>query len=75
MTLSLTSEGDDASRSATFELEVMAVEVSETPQETTPTDEEGNSDTLSQESNALPWIGGIELLMLIGLASLRKHFN
>ncbi len=75
VTLSLTSEGDDASRSTTFELEVMAVEVSDAPQETTPINEEGDTNALSQESNSLPWIGGIELLMLMGLASLRKNLN
>ena len=75
VTLSLTSEGDDASRSETFELEVMAVEVSDSPQDTSQPDDEEGTSTLSQESNSLPWIGSIELLILLGLASLRKQFN
>lgn len=73
ITLSLTSEGDDASRSVTFELEVMAVEVDDSSQESPQTDGEEDTGSLSQESNSLPWAGGIELLTLIGLASLRKH--
>lgn len=75
VTLSLTSEGDDASRSVTFELEVMAVEANDSPQNTPQTDdgEEGNS--LSQESNSLPWAGGIELLLLIGLASYVQRYR
>lgn len=75
VTLSLTSEGDDASRSETFELEVMAVEVSDSPPDTSQPDDEEGTSTLSQESNSLPWIGSIELLILLGLASLRKQFN
>tara|TARA_B100001094_G_C18087849_1_gene748717 strand:+ start:287 stop:1252 length:966 start_codon:yes stop_codon:yes gene_type:complete len=73
ITLSLTSEGDDASRSVTFELEVMAVQVDDSSQESPQTDGEEDTGSLSQESNSLPWAGGIELLTLIGLASLRKH--
>lgn len=72
ITLSLTSEGDAASRSVTFELEVMAVEVDDSSQESPQTDDEEETNSLSQESNSLPWAGGIELLTLIGLASLRK---
>mgnify|MGYP003312334631 CR=1 FL=1 len=72
ITLSLTSEGDAASRSVTFELEVMAVEVDDSSQESPQTDDEEEMNSLSQESNSLPWAGGIELLTLIGLASLRK---
>ncbi len=75
VTISLTSEGDDASRSVTFELEVMAVEASDSPQDSPQTNDDEGSSSLSEESNSLPWVGGIELLMLIGLASLRKHFN
>jgi len=73
VTLSLTSEGDDASRSVTFELEVMAVEVDDSPQDESNPDDQEETSSLSQESNSLPWAGGIELLLLIGLASLRKH--
>ena len=40
ITLSLTSEGDAASRSVTFELEVMAVEVDDSSQESPQTDDE-----------------------------------
>ena len=72
ITLSLTSEGDAASRSVTFELEVMAVEADDSSQESQQTDDEEETNSLSQESNSLPWAGGIELLTLIGLASLRK---
>ena len=72
ITLSLTSEGDDASRSVTFELEVMAVEADDSSQESQQTDDEEETNSLSQESNSLPWAGGVELLTLIGLASLRK---
>ena len=72
ITLSLTSEGDAASRSVTFELEVLAVEVDDSSQESPQTDDEEETNSLSQESNSLPWAGGIELLTLIGLASLRK---
>lgn len=75
VTISLTSEGDDASRSVTFELEVMAVEANDSPQDMPQTDDQEGSSSLSEESNAMPWVGGIELLMLVGLASLRKHFN
>ena len=72
ITLSLTSEGDDASRSVTFELEVMAVEADDSAQESPQNDDEEETNSLSQESNSLPWAGGVELLTLIGLASLRK---
>ena len=53
----------------------MAVEVSDSPQDTSQPDDEEGTSTLSQESNSLPWIGSIELLILLGLASLRKQFN
>tara|TARA_B110000444_G_scaffold96187_1_gene91109 strand:- start:2788 stop:3762 length:975 start_codon:yes stop_codon:yes gene_type:complete len=72
ITLSLTSEGDDASRSVTFELEVQAVEVAENPSSPTNTDDGDDSSSLSQESNTLPWVGGIELLVLLGIASLHR---
>ena len=75
VTISLTSEGDDASRSVTFELEVMAVEASDSPPDSPQTDDDEGSSSLSQESNSLPWVGGIELLLLLGLASLRKQFS
>lgn len=75
VTISLTSEGDDASRSVTFELEVMAVEASDSPPDSPQTDDDEGSSSLSQESNSLPWIGGIELLLLLGLASIRKQFS
>lgn len=75
VTISLTSEGDDASRSVTFELEVMAVEASDSPPDSPQTVDDEGSSSLSQESNSLPWIGGIELLLLLGLASIRKQFS
>ena len=78
ITLSLTSEGDDASRSTTFELEVMAVDdqdSSSTSSETDNTDDSDDSDGLSQESNTLPWVGGVELLMMFSLASLGRNKN
>ena len=75
VTISLVSEGDDASRSVTFELEVMAVEASDSPPDSPQTDDDEGSSSLSQESNSLPWVGGIELLLLLGLASLRKQFS
>lgn len=75
VTISLTSEGDDASRSVTFELEVVAVEASDSSPGSPQTDNDEGSSSLSQESNSLPWVGGIELLLLLGLASLRKQFS
>lgn len=75
VTISLTSEGDDASRSVTFELEVVAVEASDSSPGSPQTDDDEGSSSLSQESNSLPWVGGIELLLLLGLASLRKQFS
>ena len=51
----------------------MAVEVDDSPQDESNPDDEEETSSLSQESNSLPWAGGIELLLLIGLASLRKH--
>ena len=50
----------------------MAVEVDDSSQESPQSDDEEETNSLSQESNSLPWAGGIELLTLIGLASLRK---
>jgi hypothetical protein len=75
ITLSLTSEGDDASRSTTFELEVMAVDDQDSSSTSSETDNTDDSDRLSQESNTLPWIGGIELLMMFSLASLGRNKN
>jgi hypothetical protein len=75
ITLILTSEGDDASRSTTFELEVMGVDNQDSSSTSSETDDSDDNDLLSQESNTLPWIGGIELLMLFSLASLGRNIN
>jgi len=75
ITLTLTSEGDDASRSTTFELEVMGVDDQDSSSTPSETDDSDDSEHLSQESNTLPWIGGIELLMLFSLASLGRNIN
>ena len=75
ITLSLTSEGDDASRSTTFELEVMAVDDQDSSSTSSETDNTDDSDGLSQESNTLPWVGGVELLMMFSLASLGRNKN
>jgi len=75
VTLSLTSEGDDAPRSTVFEIEVMGVEDQDSSSTSPETDGSDESDRLSQESNTLPWVGGIELLMLLGLASFRRNIS
>jgi hypothetical protein len=75
ITLILTSEGDDASRSTTFELEVMGVDNQDSSSTSSETDDSDDNDLLSQEPNTLPWIGGIELLMLFSLASLGRNIN
>jgi len=75
ITLTLTSEGDDASRSATFELEVMGANDQDSSPTSPETDGSDDGDHLSQESNTLPWVGGVELLMLFSLASLGRSFN
>lgn len=78
ITLSLTSEGDDASRSTTFEIEVMGAEEDEPSAPSSGTDDNDDtddSDSLSQESNTLPWVGGIELLMMFSLAALSRRMD
>ncbi len=77
VTLSLVSEGDDIGRSTTFDLEVQAVESSPTTGSTggSSSNTDDSDSSLSQESNALPWLGGIETLSLIGLVSLRKRID
>jgi hypothetical protein len=74
VTLSLVSEGDDVARSSTFEIEVNAVESNQPSDSSSDssTDIEDSDSSLTQETNALPWLGGFETLTLIGLASLRK---
>ncbi|MBT5391545.1 MAG: hypothetical protein HOL22_04270 [Euryarchaeota archaeon] len=72
VTLTFTSEGDEASRSSTFEIEVMAVEVGDDTAPPSNSDDTNDSEHLSQESNTLPWIGGIELLMAFSLATLGR---
>jgi len=72
VTLTFTSEGDEASRSSTFEIEVMAVEVDDDTAPPSNSDDTNDGELLSQESNTLPWIGGIELLMAFSLATLGR---
>lgn len=75
VTLSFTSEGDDASRSTTFEIEVMAVEnIDDNPPPSNP-DIPDDGDSLSQESNTLPWIGGVELVMALSFAALGRSMK
>jgi len=77
ITLSLTSEGDDASRSTTFELEVMATDEQDSSSTSSEVENSDDKDdeSLSQESNTLPWVGGVELLMLLSLASLSRSLH
>ena len=72
ITLSLTSEGDEASRSTTFELEAMAVDEQDSSSTSPETGDSDDGDSLSQESNALPWVGGFELLILLSMVALRR---
>ena len=72
ITLSLTSEGDEASRSTTFELEAMAVDEQDSSSTSPETGDSDDGDSLSQESNALPWVGGFELLILLSTVAVRR---
>lgn len=72
VTLTLTSEGDEASRSTTFELEAMAVDEQGSSSTSPETGDSDNGDSLTQESNTLPWVGGVELLILLGTVALRR---
>lgn len=72
ITLALTSEGDEASRSTTFELEVMSVDEQDSSSTSAETGDSNDGDSLSQESNSLPWVGGVELLILFSMVALRR---
>ena len=72
VTLALQSEGDDATRSSSFELEVKAVEQQDEP--TTDDDATQDSDmSLTEESNSVPWLGSVELLALIGFVMICRR--
>jgi hypothetical protein len=74
VTLSLESEGDEASRSATFDVDVKASESEEDDSSSNNDDQDEDQAILTEESNSVPWVGAIELLMLLGLVSaLRKQ--
>jgi hypothetical protein len=74
VTLSLESEGDEASRSATFDVDVKASESEEDDSSSNDDDQDEDQAILTEESNSVPWVGAIELLMLLGLVSaLRKQ--
>ena len=73
ITLSLTSEGDEASRSTTFELEAMAVDEQDSSSTSPETGDLDDGDNLSQESNTLPWVSGLELLILLSMVALRRN--
>lgn len=74
VTLSLESEGDEASRSATFDVDVKASESEEDDFSSNNDDQDEDQAILTEESNSVPWVGAIELLMLLGLVSaLRKQ--
>ena len=53
----------------------MGVDNQDSSSTSSETDDSDDNDLLSQESNTLPWIGGIELLMLFSLASLGRNIN
>lgn len=73
VTLSLESEGDEASRSTTFDVDVEAIQADDDDASSNNDDQEDDDVLLREESNSVPWVGGIELLMLLGLVSaLRK---
>jgi hypothetical protein len=72
ITLALTSEGDEASRSTTFELEAMAVDEQDSSSTSTETGDSDDGGSLSQESNTLPWVGGVELLILLSTVAVRR---
>tara|TARA_A200000159_G_C7030565_1_gene217806 strand:- start:165 stop:509 length:345 start_codon:yes stop_codon:yes gene_type:complete len=72
VSLALQSEGDDATRSLSFELEVKAVEQSDEPP--VVEDEDQDSDmSLTEESNSVPWIGSLELLAILGFVLLCRR--
>jgi hypothetical protein len=73
VTLSLESEGDEASRSTTFEVDVEAIQADDDDTSSNNDDQEDDDVLLREESNSVPWVGGIELLLLLGFVSvLRK---
>ena len=74
VTLSLESEGDEASRSATFDVDVKASESEQDDSSSNDDDRDEDEAILTEESNSVPWVGGMELLILLGLVSvLRKQ--
>ena len=74
VTLSLESEGDEASRSATFDVDVKASESEQDDSPSNDDDRDEDEAILTEESNSVPWVGGLELLILLGLVSvLRKQ--
>lgn len=73
VTLSLESEGDEASRSTTFDVDVEAIQADDDDTSSNNDDQEDDDILLREDSNSVPWVGAIELLMLLGLVSvLRK---
>jgi hypothetical protein len=73
VTLSLESEGDEASRSTTFEVDVESIQTDDDDTSSNNDDQDDDDVLLREESNSVPWVGGIELLLLLGFVSvLRK---
>ena len=73
VTLSLESEGDEATRSTTFDVDVEAIQADEDDSSSNNDDQDNDDALLREESNSVPWVGAAELLMLLGLVSvLRK---
>lgn len=73
VTLSLESEGDEALRSATFEIDVKAVEAQEDQSSSDNGVQDGDDTQLTEESNSVPWLGAVEILVLLGLVSVCRR--
>ena len=75
MTISIVSEGDNAARSVTFDVEVFAYEEEDQPanSDDSSDDDEDSSNGLSVESNTLPGMFAVEAIAMIAAGGLLRR--
>ena len=56
----------------TLLIQAMAVDEQDSSSTSPETGDSDDGDSLSQESNTLPWVGGFELLILLSMVALRR---